>query len=64
MKINPKYKIWQKVQFRHSLNNIVYEVYWINIYKKGRIGYNIHVDSSHEIADEYQIKNIEMLIFD
>lgn len=52
----PKYKIGQKVQFRHSLNNIVYEVYAIQIYKKGRIGYNIHYDCIHESADEYQIK--------
>lgn len=56
MKIKPKYKIGQKVQFRHSLNNTVYEVYAIQIYKKGRIGYNLYVDSIHEIADEYQIK--------
>lgn len=56
MKIKPKYKVGQKVQLRHSLNNIVYEIYAIQIYKKGRIWYNIHVDTSHEIADEYQLK--------
>lgn len=56
MKIKNKYKVWDKVRFRHSNSNIVYEVYAIQVYKKWRIWYNLYYDSTHEIADEYQIK--------
>lgn len=42
--------------FKHSQSNSVYSVYSIQLYKKGRIGYNIHYDTTHEAADEYQLK--------
>lgn len=55
-KKRPKYKIGQKVIFRHSLNNIIYRIYAINIYKGWRIWYNINFDTTYEVVDEYQIK--------
>lgn len=61
-KLKHKFKIGQKVVFRHSLSNIIYEVYAIQLYKKGRIGYNVHYDTTHEIADEYQLKKYKQTI--
>lgn len=55
-KLKHKFKIGQKVEFRHSINNFIYEVYSIQLYKRGRVWYNIHFDTTHEIADEYQLK--------
>ena len=59
--LHTKYKVGDKVQFRHSINNLVYVVYAINIYKDWRVGYNINIDSNYEVADEYQLKKVKKI---